>query len=130
MTDLDDNIREALRREDAELLEHYQGDPPIHEMLIETFRGRHRWLNGLAFVFTFVALALAIFAAYEFFHVESTRAMIAYATAFLWFVAWIAMLKVWFWMEMQKNSITREVKRLELQVASLSRQLAETKNTI
>jgi uncharacterized membrane protein YciS (DUF1049 family) len=123
MTDLDDKILEALRREDAELLAQYEGDPPILDMLAETFRGRHRWLNALAFGFTFVALALAILAAYEFFHVESTRAMIAWATGFLWFVIWIAMLKMWFWLEIQKLSVTREVKRLELQVAQLGRML-------
>jgi hypothetical protein len=31
---------------------------------------------------------------------------------------------VWFWLELQKNAIMREVKRLELQVASLAAQLA------
>jgi FtsH-binding integral membrane protein len=127
MNDLDDQIREALRGEDAELYDHYRGELPVYEMLIETFRGRNRWLNVLAFLFTFVGLAMAIVSAYEFFHVESTQAMIAWATSFLWFVVWIAMLKIWFWLEMQKHSITREVKRLELQVANLSRQLAEAK---
>ena len=37
--------------------------------------------------------------------------------------AGLALVKVWFWMEMQKNAIMREVKRLELQVASLAAQL-------
>ena len=32
-------------------------------------------------------------------------------------------LKIWFWMEIQRNSVVREIKRLELQVANLSRQL-------
>lgn len=127
MTDLDDKIRAALRQEDAELLDHYETELPIHEMLIETFRGRHRWLNVLAFVFTFVGLAVAVIAAYQFFHTDSTQAMIAWATCFLWFVIWIAMLKIWFWLEMQKNSITREIKRLELQVANLSREIAAGK---
>jgi hypothetical protein len=30
------------------------------------------------------------------------------------------MIKLWFFMEMQKNSIIREIKRLELKVASLA----------
>jgi hypothetical protein len=30
---------------------------------------------------------------------------------------------VWFWLERQKNAVVREVKRLELQVASLVEQL-------
>ena len=56
MKNIDDQIREALRRDDAELLEHYRGDLPIHEQLIETFHGRNRWLNALAFVFTIAVL--------------------------------------------------------------------------
>ena len=35
----------------------------------------------------------------------------------------VALVKVWFWMDLQKNAIMREVKRLELQVASLAAQL-------
>ena len=31
----------------------------------------------------------------------------------------LAMVKMWFWMELEKNAIVREVKRLELQVARL-----------
>ena len=126
--DIDAKIREALRREDTELLEHFQNDPPLYEMLIETFRGRHRWLNVLAFVFTLAALAMAVISAYQFFHTESTRAMIAWATCFLWFALWVAMLKIWFWLEIQRLCVTREIKRLELQVANLSRQIDVAKS--
>lgn len=127
MTDIDEKIREALRREDAELLAHYQGQPPLHELLIETFRGRRRWMNLLAFIFTFVFFGLALFTLYQFFHAQGTRAMIAWASGFLWSSLAVAMLKMWFWMEIQQNSVTREIKRLELQVANLSRQLEARK---
>ena len=30
------------------------------------------------------------------------------------------MVKIWFWLELLRNSVTREVKRLELQVALLN----------
>jgi hypothetical protein len=123
MTDVDDKIREALRREDAELLEHYQTEPPVHELLIETFRGRRVWLSSLAAVFTFLCFGLSLFALYGFFHAESTRSLIAWASGFLWSSLAVAMLKIWFWMEIQRNSVVREIKRLELQVANLSRQL-------
>ena len=116
MSQSDDHMRDALRREDV-------GEASVHELLIEAFRGRNRWMNVLAFVFTLAGLAMAIVAAYQFFHVDDTRAMIAWAACFLMFIVWIAMLKIWFWMEIQKHSITREIKRLELQVANLSRQL-------
>lgn len=124
MKDIDDKIREALRTEDAELLEHYRGEPGIHEMLIETFRGRFRWINALAFTWTIVVLALLVLLAWRFFHTESTQAMIAYATGFVWGLIWIVMLKIWFWFEISRNSLTREIKRLELQLAHLSRRIA------
>jgi hypothetical protein len=37
--------------------------------------------------------------------------------------AGVALVKVWFWMELQRNAVMPEVKRLELQVASLAAQL-------
>jgi uncharacterized membrane protein YciS (DUF1049 family) len=127
MKNIDEQIREALRRDDAELLEHYRGDLPIHEQLIETFHGRNRWLNGLAFIFTIAFTALVFVAAYQFFQAETTRTMIAWATAFVWGLLSVAMLKMWFWMEMHRFSLTREIKRLELQIANLSRQLTVAK---
>ena len=127
MKDIDDKIREALRKEDVELLEHYRGEASLHEMLIETFRGRHRWVNVLAFVGSCVIFVLLFVIAYQFFQAESTKAMIAWATGFLWGIMWIVMLKIWFYVEVNKNSITREIKRLELQLANLSRQLGAEK---
>lgn len=38
-------------------------------------------------------------------------------------LAGVLLVKVWFWLELQKNAIVREVKRLELQVASVAAQL-------
>ena len=70
---IDDKIREVLRKEDAELLEHYRGEVPLHEMIIETFRGRHRWLNMLAIVMGIVVTALLVVVGYQFFNAESTR---------------------------------------------------------
>jgi hypothetical protein len=70
-----------------------------------------------------VFLGLSLFALYGFFHADGTRTLIAWASGFLWSSLAVAMLKIWFWMEIQKNSVVREIKRLELQVANLSRQL-------
>ncbi len=43
MSDLDDKIRQALHKEDAELFAEVGGELSILEMMMETFRGRHRW---------------------------------------------------------------------------------------
>jgi len=121
--DLDEKTGDAVRQDVNASGAPHERDPPLFDLMLESFRGRRRWVNAFAFLSSFAVLGLAIVAAYQFFLAESTRAMIAWATGFLWFVAWVAMLKVWFWLEIQKNSVTCEIRRLELQVANLSRQL-------
>jgi hypothetical protein len=123
MTDIDKKIREALNREDAELLGGIQSDPALHELLIEAFRGKHRWLNAMASVMTLIGVVLALFAGYSFFQSVSTRSMIAWATAFLWLNLAVAMLKMWMWMELQRLPVMREIKRLELKIVQLSHEL-------
>ena len=121
---IDDKIREALRKEDAELLENYRGEAPFHEMLLDSFRGRNRFLNVMAFVATLIFMALLIASGYQFFQTDSTRAMIGWAAGFVTCAVTTGMLKIWFWLELNKNSVTREIKRLELQIANLSRQVS------
>lgn len=121
MKSIDDKIRAALAEEDAELLENYQSDPQIYELMGDIYKGRHRVISILATIEIFVMLGLAIFCGYQFFHVEGTREMIAYATSFVSLIVMMALLKTWFWMEMNKYSIMREVKRMELQLASFSK---------
>lgn len=123
MKDIDEKIREALQVEDAELLEHLPAEAPLHEMVIDLFRGKHRWLNIFLYVMSWAIFLLLIFVGRQLYLAETTRALIGWSTGFLVGVMWLVLMKIWFWLELQKNSITREVKRLELQVANLSRQL-------
>ena len=76
MNELDKKIREALLQEYAEALKDFDGEPSIFEMLTDTFRGRHRWLNVLGGLFTLVFLGLAIYSAIQFFNVDSQRDLI------------------------------------------------------
>ena len=47
------------------------------------------------------------------------------AIGFVFCINAVAMLKLWYFMEMNKNAVTREVKRLELQIARLAKRLSE-----
>ena len=120
MNELDKKIREALRKEDAELFEDFGEEPSVFEMLIETCRGRHRWLNILGAFWTLVFLVLGILAAVKFFSAEATRDIVMWAAACILCMSAVSMLKIWYFLEMQRNAITREIKRLELQIARLA----------
>jgi hypothetical protein len=125
MSELDDKIRQALREEDRELFEAYSGEPGLFGMVAESFRGRHRWLVALVWLWSLVFFILSIVAAVQFFYAETTRAMLAWAIGFIYCTMAVAMLKSWYWMEMNKNIHTREIKRLELQIARLAQRIEE-----
>ncbi len=120
MTELDDRIREALQKEDAELLEDFGGEPSVFEMIMETFRGRHRWMAMVAVFWSLVFMVLFMIAAMKFFDAAETRDMLMWAAACIVCLSAVSMMKVWYWMELNKNAVTREIKRLELQIARLA----------
>lgn len=120
MSDLDDKIRAALRREDAEILDDFRGDPSVFEMMAETFRGRNRRIMTLTALWILVFFVLGVLAAIQFFSSQETRDMLMWAVAVIVCLSAVSMMKIMWWMDMNKNAITREVKRLELQIARLA----------
>ncbi len=125
MNELDKKIQEALRAEDAELFKDFAEEPSVFEMLIETCRGRHRWLNILGAFWTLVFLVLGIVAAVKFFSAEGTRDIVMWAAACIVCVSAVSMLKIWYFLEINKNALTREIKRLELQIARLAARIKD-----
>ncbi|MDA2933945.1 hypothetical protein MYX82_06335 [Acidobacteria bacterium AH-259-D05] len=123
MRDIDKMIRDTLGAEEAELFESLGGEQGIQEMVIDSFRGKTRWMVALVFVTIPAFVVLAVLATVQFFQVEGVNEMIAWACAFMFCWIAIGMMKVWYWMELNKNTIIRELKRVELQIAQLSNRL-------
>ena len=120
MNELDKAIQESLRKEDAELFKDFGEEPSMFAMVMETFQGRHRWLVMMTVFWTLVFMVLAVLSGIRFFRAEATRDLMMWAAACIVCLSAVSMMKVWFWMELNKNSITREIKRLELQIARLA----------
>jgi hypothetical protein len=119
MTNIDESIRQALRAEDDDLLKDLS-EPGITARALTAMRQGPRWTT-IHVMFTSVALTIAaIWFAVRFFNASETREMIAWATGFIVAMLMVAALKMWFWMQMEKYVLLRELKRLELQVARLA----------
>lgn len=123
MTDLDQAIRESLSSEDTELFDRLGADQALHRQVLATFEGQLRWLNAAGWIAGLVLFAVASVSAFRFVQAQELGDMLRWGAASALAFAGVALVKVWFWMELQKNAIMREVKRLELQVASLAAQL-------
>lgn len=125
MTNIDDTIRDALRAEDRELFEEFGGEQSLFDMVVESFRGRNLWIKVGMFFNILVFTVLAVVTAIQFFGAETTRGMIGWSTGFLFCCLGTMMMKLWWWAQMDKNSLTREIKRLELQIARLAARMKE-----
>lgn len=116
--DFDAKIRQALAEDEADLGVG-GGEQGIFEMMIGMYRGRLLWLNILVSVFQLLFMGLAVWSALRFFEATEIKDLLFCSTLFLWSVGVTGMFKIWFWMVMNRNSLLREVKRLELEVAQL-----------
>ncbi len=119
MTEFDDKIRQALQAESDNVWKDVQ-EQGLFEQALDVMRGKHRFFTVIANVVVAVFLAVMVYCVVRFFDAQTTRTQIAWSVGFLASNMVVAMLKLWFWMQMDKNTVIREVKRLELQVATLA----------
>jgi uncharacterized membrane protein YcjF (UPF0283 family) len=120
--ELDRLIRDALRADDAEVLDQFE-DQSALELLTESFRGRRR-LSAIAGVAAnLLLIAAAVVAAVRFLESSDQRTMLIWAGAVAFCVLAITAIKIWWWIEMARLGIARDLRRVELQVALLSQRL-------
>ena len=60
---------------------------------------------------------------WRFVRAQAVGDMLRWGAAAAFAFAGLALVKIWFWLELEKNAVVREIKRLEVQVASLAAQL-------
>jgi hypothetical protein len=119
MTNIDRAIRDALSKEDAEFLASFEDKNPISEAL-GAFSGRWGAVNVLAAAMAFVLFGVFVYCAWQMFASADVRDAVLWSVGAIVATLAVAMLKMYFFMEMNKNAVLREVKRLELQVARLA----------
>ena len=121
---IDKMIREALSQEEAEIFERVFDEPSVFELLTANFRGKRRYLAVLGIVIGVVFTALGVFSLLEFLAADEVPSMLRWGALLFFSLMSVMAMKVWHWMEMQRHALTREIKRLELQVANLASERA------
>jgi uncharacterized protein DUF6768 len=123
MNDVDRAIRQSLSAEDTELLDRLGADQALHRQVLDTFQGRLRWINVGGWLAGIVLFGVACAMTWRFVRAQEIGEMLRWGAASAVAFAGLALVKIWFWLELEKNAVVREIKRLELQVASLAAQL-------
>lgn len=116
---IDELIKETLSQEEAKFYDELDEQNLIGKMG-EVYKSKVGWLAIVMNVVYLGIFVLFIYCVVRFFGTTETNDLITWASAGFLCMIFMGMLKLYFWMQMDKNDILRELKRLELQVATLS----------
>ncbi len=120
MSDMDRKILEAIKAETNATMKDYERDLGLFGLMAESFRGTFRWAVVGAMAMQVLLAGALIYCAVRLFGADDAAAKIDWLA--LGLAAFIAfgLLRLWFFMEINRLSISREIKRLELQVAAVA----------
>lgn len=119
MEDIDILIKETLSKEEAAFYDSLE-EQGLFDMVFGLFKGKNAWFLIVTNIMILLFLALFVYCCVHFIGAETTEGMIKWGWGSSVSLLGLSMLKVYAWMQMDKNAILREMKRLELQVMSLA----------
>ena len=122
--DIDKLIKETLTQEEAKFYDELE-EQNVFQMVGGLFHGKNKWIMYVMNLMTVIFFGLFVYCTVAFFNTTETNELIKWGIGGLVFLFGVSMLKVFAWMQMDKNAIVREIKRLELQVSSLSGKMSE-----
>ncbi len=117
MEEIDKLIKETLTQEEAMFYDELE-EQNILQMVLGIFKGKNKWIMLMMNIMTLIFFGLFVYCLVQFFNTDLTNELIKWGLGSVVFLLGISMLKVFAWMQMDKNAILREMKRLEILILS------------
>tara|TARA_R110002073_G_scaffold8207_1_gene45568 strand:- start:19364 stop:19738 length:375 start_codon:yes stop_codon:yes gene_type:complete len=117
--EIDKLIKDTLTQEETKFYDSLD-EQGVFGMVRGLFKGKLKWMIVMMIAVNFVIMGVFIYCLIQFFNTEETMELIKWAAAAFICLLMVSMLKLFSWMQMNKNALMREIKRLELLVSSLS----------
>jgi len=124
MEDIDELIKETLTEEETKFYNSLD-EQNIFKMIGGLYKGKNVWLMVWMHVVNIIAFGFMIYCLIQTFDAEKTNDLILWIAGFFFFFILVSMLKIFAWMQIHKNAVLREMKRLELQMSSLSAKIKD-----
>ena len=118
---IDDKILELLNSEDMQVIESYGKEPGLFGLIAESFRGKLKAMVFAVFLFILIFAVILIYCAINFFAVDDLSMKLNWLAGGLTALIVIGLLRLWYFMELNRLSLVRQIKRVELQMALLAR---------
>ncbi len=122
--DIDKLIRNAMDDEDKAWFDSL-GEPSLPMQVIESFKTQSKWIILWSIPVVFVMLGFFVLSVVRILGTDDPALVTRWSMLAVVLFFAIGMIKIWYWMEIQKYALVRELKRLEMQVTRLSQRLDE-----
>lgn len=116
---IDERIRKELEDEGKAVDQLGIDETGLFPMMFRVFTGGLRRWAAYGMFLTLVFFGLTVWCGYEFFTASSVDDRVFWGVLAVAAVHAVSMLKMWFFMEMNRHSVTREIKRVEIALARL-----------
>lgn len=117
---IDELLAKALSEEDSEILDRI-GEQGLFDLMAANFQGKLKWIAYYSMFIMLLFTGGMFYSLVKFLNVVELREMILWGAAMFGSMMIVTMLKIWHWMQMDKNALLREIKRLELQISILAK---------
>jgi len=122
--EIDQIIKESLTQEEAKFYDELEEQNLLNQ-LGDLFKTKMGWLIVIMNIVNLVMFVLAIYCVIQFFTTDITNELIKWTGAFFICMSSVVMIKLFVWMQMDKNALLRELKRLELQIAAMTNKFSK-----
>jgi hypothetical protein len=124
MEDIDKLIKDTLTEEEAKFYDSLE-EQSVFKMIAGLYKGKNLWFTVMLHIVNIVAFGLMIYCLMQTFDVENTNDLILWIAGFFICFITMSMVKIYAWMQIHRNATLREMKRLELQISSLSAKISD-----
>ncbi len=119
MEEIDDLIEQALTREESEYYKKLE-EESISDMALGLYKGKLAWVAVYTTFIMTIAFAFTVYCGIKFWNAESIELMMKWGAGGFLGLLITSLLKLWNWMQMDKNTLIRHIKHLEFQISVLA----------
>ncbi|WP_405206070.1 DUF6768 family protein [Aquimarina sp. LLG6339-5] len=117
--DIDRLIKETLTQEEAKFYDELDEQNMI-EMIGGLYKTKNKWIIILMNFVNVIAFGLFVYCLVKFLNTDNTNELIKWGSGGFLAIMTASMLKLFSWLQIDKNALLREIKRLELQISSIA----------
>ena len=122
MSNIDEQIRNALATEDQKAIDEIDDGAGLFELIGLTFKGKQAWVSYYMYFLGLVITAAFVYFIIQYLGTSDIKTSLNWALLIIGCLFMITLVKILAWQQIQKAELMREIKRLEMRIMLVSEQ--------